>query len=267
MMNVLLLPKLFLAELRRDIRHWWSYRLNTLSSMGLWLVAFPFMMLTFDSVAGGYGPEQRLASLIGFLVWELSAGVLVAATDSVTEEARQGTLESVFLTPVSPLVIFSLRMGSAFTRKAIETTALGLVLMLILNLPFVLNGPALFVTGMMIVSVAGLGLALGGLAMVNKAVDSVVSVVALLAVLFTGALVPINSLSIVFGAAKYLLPTTWGIDALRGILVKQLEWSELGQSGVVIGMSVQALLFLFLGIIVFSWSIRRAKIQGSLGAY
>lgn len=267
MMNVLLLPKLFLVELRRDMHHWWSYRLNTLSSMGLWLVAFPFMMLTFDSVAGGYGPEQRLASLIGFLVWELSAGVLVATTDSVTEETRNGTLESVLLAPISPLIIFSLRMGSAFTRKAIETTVVGLVLMFILNLPFVLNGPALFVIGMTIISVTGLGLSLGGLTIVNKAVDSVVSVVALLAVLFTGALVPINSLGTVFGAAKYLLPTTWGIDALRGILVEQLGWSELWQSGVVIGMSVQALLFLFLGIIVFSWSVRRAQIQGSLGSY
>ena len=172
-MNVLLSPKLFLAELRRDVRHWWSYRLNALSSLGLWLVAFPFMMLTFDSVAAGYGPDQRLASLIGFLVWELCSGVLVATTDSVTEEAQQGTLESVMLTPVAPLVVFSLRITAVFVRQVVETTILGLALVLILNLPFTLNGSALLVLGLTIVSVAGVGLALGGLAMIYNLIDPV----------------------------------------------------------------------------------------------
>jgi ABC-2 type transport system permease protein len=267
MVSILFLPKLFWAELRRDVIAWWSYRLNALSSLGLWLVAFPFMMLTFDSVSGDYGSEQRLASLIGFLVWELSAGVLVATTDSVTEEARQGTLESIFLSPVPPLVIFSLRMAAAFTRKAVETTALGLALMLILSLPFALNGPALFVVGVTIASVAGLGLALGGLAMVNKTIDSVVSVIALLAVLFTGALIPINNLGTVFLIVKYLLPTTWGIDALREILANGIGWGELWQTGTLLGLSVQAIVFLFVGIVTFARSVRKAQVRGNLGSY
>jgi ABC-2 type transport system permease protein len=267
MMNALLLPKLFLAELRREVRHWWSYRLNALSSLGLWLVAFPFMMLTFDSVAAGYGPDQRLASLIGFLVWELCSGVLVATTDSVTEEAQQGTLESVMLVPVTPLVIFSLRITAVFTRQAVETIILGLALVLILNLPFTWSGTALLVMGLTIVSVAGVGLALGGLAMIYKSIDSVVGVVTLLAVLFTGALVPLNNLGTVFVLLKYLMPMTWGIDALRAVLVSGVGWSALRLDGTLWGLSIQAFVFSLLGAVTFAWSIRRAQMQGSLGTY
>ncbi len=267
MMNVLLLPKLFLAELRRDVRHWWSYRLNALSSLGLWLVAFPFMMLTFDSVAAGYGPDQRLASLIGFLVWELCSSVLVATTDSVTEEAQQGTLENVMLAPVSPLVIFSSRITAVFTRQAAETTILGLALILILNLPFTLSSPVLLVTGLTIVSVAGVGLALGGLAMIYKSIDSVVGVVTLLAVLFTGALVPLNGLGVVFIVLKYLAPMTWGIDALREIIISGMGWSSLWIDGTLLGLGAQAVIFLALGAATFIWSVRRAQMQGSLGTY
>jgi ABC-2 type transport system permease protein len=233
----------------------------------LWLVAFPFMMLTFDSVAGGYAPDQRLASLIGFLVWELCSGVLVATTDSVTEEAQQGTLESVMLTPVAPLVTFSLRITAVFTRQAVETAILGLALVLILNLPFTWSGPALLVMGMTIVSVAGVGLALGGLAMIYKSIDSVVGVVTLLAVLFTGVLVPLNDLGIVFELLKYLVPMTWGIDALRAALVSGVGWPALWFDGTLWGLSMQAFVFLALGAAVFLWSVRRAQMQGSLGTY
>ena len=267
MMNALILPQLFLAELRRDMRVWWSYRLNALSSFGLWLVAFPFMMLTFDSVSGGYGSDQRLASLIGFLVWELCMSVLVATVDSVTEEARQGTLESVMLTPVSQSVIFSLRIMVVFIRHTVETIVLGLALAFILDLSFTLSGLALLVMGLTIVSVAGVGLGLGGLAMVYKSIDSVVGVVTLLAVLFTGALVPLNRLGIVFNILKYLLPTTWGIDTLRAIIINDITGTSFLTDGALLGMSLQAIVFFGLGLLLFNWGFHRSQIQGGLGTY
>jgi len=258
---------LFLAELRRDVRAWWSYRVQALSSLALWLVAFPFMMATFDGVAGGYGAERQLASLIGFLVWELCAGVLAATTESVTTEARQGTLESVILAPVPPLLTFSLRLTAVFTRQAVETLVLGLGLALLLGLYMTPGGLALLVALLTLLGVAGLGLALGGLALVYKSVDSVVAVVSLLAVLFTGALVPLNDLGLVFTLLKLLLPITWGIDLLRQTLIGGATWSHLWASGALPGLGLQSAVFLALGIVVFRWGLSRAQEQGSLGSY
>jgi ABC-2 type transport system permease protein len=258
---------LFLAELRRDVRAWWSYRTQALSSLGLWLVAFPFMMATFDGVADGYGAERQLASLIGFLVWELCAGVLAATTESVTTEARQGTLESVILAPVPPLLTFWLRLTAVFTRQAVETLVLGLALALLLGLYMVPGGLALLVALLTLLGVAGVGLALGGLALVYKSVDSVVAVVSLLAVLFTGALVPLNSLGLVFTLLKLLLPMTWGIDLLRQSLIDGATWSQLWASGALPGLALQSAVFLALGFVVFCWGLRRAQEQGNLGSY
>jgi len=260
-------PQLFLAELRREWRAWWSYRFQALSTTLLWLVAFPFMMVTFDGVAGGYGPERQLASLIGFLVWNLCMSVLATAAESVTTEARQGTLESVLLAPVSPLAIFSLRLAAVFIREGVETAVLGLVLALILGLSFTLSAPALLVIWLTILSVAGVGLALGGLALVYKRIDSVVAVITLLAVLFTGALVPLNSLGSLFQVLKYTLPTTWGIDALRQVMVEGTGWVALWQDGSWVGVGVQTAVFLLLGSMIFNWSFQHALRQGSLGTY
>ena len=77
------LPLLFLAELRRYMRLRWSYRLNIVSWVILWLVAFPLLMSTFDAVAGGYAMERRQASLIGFLLWDWSMALLAAIVGSV----------------------------------------------------------------------------------------------------------------------------------------------------------------------------------------
>lgn len=258
---------LFLAELRRDLRAWYAYRVQALSSLALWLVAFPFMMATFDGVAGGYGAERQLASLIGFLVWELCAGVLSTTTESVTTEARQGTLESVILAPVPPLLTFWLRLTAVFARQAVETLLLGLALALLLGLFVTPGAPALLVALLTLLGVAGVGLALGGLALVYKSIDSVVAVVSLLAVLFTGALVPLNDLGVVFTLLKLLLPMTWGIDLLRQTLINGAAWSQLWASGALPGLALQSAVFLALGIVVFRWGLRRAQEQGSLGSY
>jgi len=258
---------LFWGELRRDVRAWWSYRVQVFSSLVLWLVAFPFMIATFEGVAKGYSAERQLASLIGFLVWELCASVLSATTESVTAEAQQGTLESVILAPVSPVLTFSLRLTAVMTRQAIETLLLGFILAFLLGLYMMPNVLSLLVVLLTLLGVSGMGLALGGLALVYKSVDSVVAVVSLLAVLYTGALVPLNSLGIVFTFLKLLLPMTWGIDLLRQTLINGATWSQLWASGALPGLGLQSAVFLTLGIVVFRWGLHCAQEKGSLGSY
>jgi hypothetical protein len=131
-----------LTELRRSLKLWWSFRLDAVSSVLLWVVAFPLIILMFDSVAGGYDTGRRIASLIGFLVWNLRAGLLDSTTTAVFDEAQAGMLENVLISPSRPLTIFSLRIAATFTRQTLETAALGIMLVLILRLPMPPSGPA-----------------------------------------------------------------------------------------------------------------------------
>ena len=262
-----LLPTLFLTELSRVLRLWWSYRLEAVSHILLWVIGFPLMMVMFDSVAEGYGPQQQAASLIGFLVWNLCLGLIAAAAETVTDEAREGTLETALLTPVTPLTLFSLRLGAELTRQVIETLVLGVILSLLVGVILVPTATALVIIGLTLLAVGGVGLALGGLALVTKNVSSVVNVVALLALFFTGALVPLNQLGPLFDLLKYTIPTTWGIDALRQTLLTHAPLTTLWQDGTLPGLTLQALVFLTLGITVFRWGIAQARRRGSLGGY
>jgi hypothetical protein len=195
------LPLLFRAELRRELRLWFSYRQQAISSLALWCVAFPLMMVTLDSVAGGYGETERQASLLGFLVWRLCAGLLAVPAEIAVVEARQGTLEQLLLTPCAVAPLVHRPSDAAATRQAVETgcwhwrwccswfaDSFGVV-----------DLAAHAVRG------GGRGVALGGLALVHKRVESVVGVFTLLVVLFSGALVPLNALGSWFTTLKLLV--------------------------------------------------------------
>ncbi|MGH2544604.1 MAG: ABC transporter permease [Ardenticatenaceae bacterium] len=261
------LASVFTAELRRGLRRMWAYRYDTLGEMALWLVAFPVMLAIFSDVSGSYGPEQRLASLIGFLVWDLSMGVLTGMAQEVVRESREGTLESIMLSPWHPRTVFSVRFAAAFVVQGLRTLVLGLVLLAVLRLPLSFTGSAPILLLLTILGVAGVGLALAGLTLVHKNLESVVGIAALLAVLFTGALVPLNALGPVYEILKYLIPTTWGIDSLREVIINGASLTSLMADGTILGLSLQAAAFLGLGVVVFGRSFRQAQLQGSLGSY
>ena len=259
---------LFSAELRRTWRQTLSYRFDAVSTLALWLVAFPLLLAVLDSVTGGYSDEERLASLIGFLVWNLCLGVLASTAREIESEAKEGTLEPALLSPLSPQRLLTARVSASFVIEGVLTLVLGVLLLVILRLPPPpLSGPAIAVFALTLLSTLGASLALGGLTLVYKQIGSVIGIVVLLAVLFTGALVPLDPLGPIFTVFKWLIPTVWGIDALRETLLYGATWSSLWADGVWQGLVLQAALFLLLGVEVLQWGFRHAQRHGSLAAY
>ncbi|MCI0559220.1 MAG: hypothetical protein MN733_12055, partial [Nitrososphaera sp.] len=94
------------SELRREFLVWRSYRVNAISSLVMWGVVFPILLVTLISVAENagvnYSASLQAASLIGFLIWKLCTGVLVAVPRMIEQEASMGTLENVMVTSYLP---------------------------------------------------------------------------------------------------------------------------------------------------------------------
>lgn len=258
---------LFWNEFRRALLVRWSYRLDALSWLIIWGIAFPLILLMFDTVSGGYGIDQRIASLVGFLVWDLCTGTMTATTQMIRAEAQEGTLEAVLIAPISPVVIALLRVVAVFARQLLETILLGGFLLWLLGLAIPVNGATGLVLLLTIVGVAGVGLFLGGLALVYKNISSIVGVLGLLALFFTGAILPLNSLGLGFTLLKYSLPTTWGIETLRLTVLAGVTVSRLWHDGTLVGLLLQAVVFLLGGIYAFRWGFYQAQKQGLLGSY
>lgn len=257
----------WVAEVRRTGRETYAYRFNVISTMALWLVAFPLMMMVFDSVAG-YGPVRQMESLIGFLVWDLCMAALAAIGQDITREAQHGTLEAILMAPVAPLRLFLMRSASAAVTQSVLTAVLGIALFLILRLPAPhLSLGALVVLLLTVAGVIGVSLAIGGIALIYKRVASIVGVIGLLSVLLSGALVPLNSLGPLYQVLKWFVPMTWGISVLRAMLIGDIGAVELARQGVWLGLTLQTCAFLGIGALVFGWGFHRARVAGILGSY
>ena len=237
---------------------WWA----------MWLVMFPLILVLFDGVVDGYSTEARTASLVGFLVWDLFImGVLATMTEEISREAKQGTLESVLLSPVSPTLLFSMRITATTFVRTLETLVLGLILIFVLRLPIIFTPTALALLVITMIAIHGLSLTLGGLTLIFKQLGNVIGLLALATLLLSGGLIPLNSLGTAYNILKWLLPTTWGIDALRRALIHGATWQGLWANGTWVGLSLQAGTLMLVGILIFGWGFRRAQLQGSLASY
>jgi ABC-2 type transport system permease protein len=160
-------------------------------------------------------------------------------------------------------MLFSVRISVNFLRQAVQTFLVGLAIISILRLPLLgLNAYSFVIIFITVLGVGGVSLMLGGLAMVYKNVSSIVSVLSLLALFFTGAIISIDRVGNFFIALKFLMPTTWGIEALR----QSIQYGFVDES-VIMGLFLQTVLFISIGIISFRWGFKRAQRQGSLGTY
>lgn len=263
MLNLL---TLFLNECRRTTSLWWTYRLSILSSITVHLVIFPVLMFLFQHLAArygsSYGPARQLDSLLGFLTWYLCMKVMVAIPRMVEEEATMGTLENVILAPVSLPTTVVLRTVVYCLRYGLETLLLGTVLSLVLGLFVPLTQKAAVIMLLMLTATCGIGLALAGLTLVYKTVGSMVGVISNLALLVSGALVPLDGLGGLFVLLKYGFPMTWGISILRRLAV----------SGVllpnhVVGLAIQVIVMLVVGGFIFFTCLQKAKVQGLLATH
>ena len=258
---------LFLNEAQRFAALWRSYRWSTISSVVIHAIIFPVLMLLFDSLAArygsGYGAARQLQSLIGFLVWYLCMKLMVAMPTMVEEESVLGTLENVVLTAVAFEKTLVLRTVVVMLRLGLETALLGTVLSLLLGLTLSFTPGMAFVTLLLLLGSCGVGFALAGLAMLYKSVSSISSVIGNLALLLSGALVPLDGLGMIFTVLKYGFPMTWGISLLRQttFLPRFVNTTELA------GLTLQTLLMLGVGLLIFSTCLRRARIISVLSSH
>jgi ABC-2 type transport system permease protein len=111
----------------------------------------------------------------------------------------------------------------------------------------------------------GLGFALAGLTLMYRPIGRLVNPLWQMLVFFTGALAPLTRPGLVL--ISKALPLTWGISALREIIVEGTVATTLWQGGELIGLVVNTIVYMILGIVLFTWGHRKARALGTLGHY
>jgi ABC-2 type transport system permease protein len=262
---------LMVSEFRREIRIWWSYRLNAVLEIIIYALAISVLMVIFRGMAESNGAtydiHEQTASIVGVLVWHLCMRTMVQFSNAITEEAETGTLETVIVTAVSPVSVLFARGVAMSTVRGAQTIMMGAAFVFLLQLQFQFSLWAIAVIFVTLAGTFGLGIAFAGFTLIHKQTNNMANLVATLSIFAAGVLVPINSLNLVFTILKLALPITWGTDILRKLLISGQGAGSESLIGDLIGLTIQSIIMIVIGIAVFNLGLRRARREATLATY
>ncbi len=238
-------------ELRR-------YFLNTLMSMGGIFILF--MLVFFGLRSFEAGTETLQGTIVGFAMWIFAAMAYSEMSWGLLQEARDGTLEQLYLTPSSFRRISAYRVIASFIFQFMLFAAFLGVMMVVTGEYLILNPGVVVLVGLALLSIYGIGYIMGGLSLVFKKVQAGNQILQFMFILFL-VLPSITNHYII-----YITPISWGNILINRMLVGGMSLLDFSVFDYSI-LLINSFAYLFAGILIFSYLERVAKKRGLLGHY
>lgn len=236
------------------------YLLNSLVRIGTIYIFFLFMFFGGRQLSAQAMDDTLGGLIVGFFVFTMALTAYSGITQNVMREAQWGTLEQLYMSPfgigrviaVRTLVnvLWSTIWGGLLLALMLATTgeSLSLDLSTVLPLGLVAVAPAV-----------GIGLVLGGLALLYKRVEAIFQ---LMQFAFVGLIAaPVDRIP-----ALAFLPMALGSHLLQRAMRRGETLGSMPASDLLLAVGVAAL-YLGLGYAVFTLCQRRARKLGVLGDY
>ncbi|MFO8110809.1 MAG: hypothetical protein R6U17_09885 [Thermoplasmata archaeon] len=248
----------FLAILKKYFIELKRYAFNTVMMMGG--IYILFAMVFFGLEAFEATGETLGGTIVGFAMWIFVILGFSELAWSLLEEARNGTLEQLYLSPMSFGRISGYRIIASFLFN---------LLLIVTFMIFMMVGtgyylsfswgviPLMFIT---ILAVYGIGFMMGGLALVFKKVQGAFSILQFIFI-FLLVLPSVTDHPII-----YVVPISWGNLLLNRLLVGGSTIAELSKGSLAI-LLINSFAYLIAGYLVFNLLEKLAKDRGLLGHY
>jgi len=238
-----------------EMKQYWFETVASIMMMTVVFLGLFFGIKTF--LLTGDDTSSLDGLLFGYILWSFSTAAYSSVTSSIIEDNQKGFLEQLFLCPQGYTRLLMAKVFSAVSMGFVMMTILAYLAMALSGNWIELNFAKLFPLLLLTVpSVIGLGLFLGGLALVYKRVDTFVALMmlALMGLVAVPAL-PLNWAS--------FLPLAPGASLARLVVLEQQELSFNDLSIV----AVNSLVYLLIGILSFKHFERMAKRKNLIGQY
>src|SRR5512140_18296 len=216
---------------RKDWKVFWRYPLNAASSVFqpiIWITPIYFMGKAFSTNGQALGfaaysgtGDYMSYILLGTVLTNFIMTVFWGMGYALKEDMDAGVLESNWLTPVSRLLIL---IGRTLTSM-LTTTTMSTVMLIIGALLFGFHPTgntfaALLTAIPMLAGLYGFGFAFAGIVLLMREANTMVDVGSFLVQGFSGTNFPVKSLPYWLIPVSLMLPLTYGLDAVRGFLLK-----------------------------------------------
>ena len=177
-----------------------------------------------------FNPDTRSANFFipGLMVILCQMMATLLSANAIVREKENGTLEQLFMTPVTPGELILGKMTPYVVLSTAEFCLIALIMRTVFAVP-VAGSFALLLTMTLpfVLTMLGLGLLISTKASTRDAAGQLIFATLLPSVFLSGYVFSLDSMPWFFRMLSKGLPTTWLIDASRGIILRGAGWPEL----------------------------------------
>ncbi len=261
---------------RKDWKVFWRYPLNAVSNIFqpiIWITPVYFMGKAFSTNGQALGFQAYSGTgdymsfiLLGTVLSNFILTVFWGMGYALKNDMDAGVLESNWLTPVSRLLMLVGRTLTSLLTTAITSAVMLVMAALLFGFHPTGNTLAAFLTAIpMLIGLYGFGFAFAALVLLMREANTLVDVSSFLVQGFSGTNFPVQSLPSWLIPVALALPLTYGMDAVRGWILK---------TNTILPLRVEiALLIVFMFVMLWfgSWIFYRVERQvrtlGTLGQH
>ncbi|MBP2654685.1 MAG: type transporter [Firmicutes bacterium] len=261
----MMILKTMLNETYKGLLIAWNYKFETF--LQLVMMGLVFVGIGFITGGGQLSSEQLTYTLIGYALWLYSSIIISSMCRDLLGEAQAGTLEQIFMSPVSVSLILIGRSFSTLITSTINILVFTMVMVWGLNITLSLQWQGLVIFIITMAGLFGFGFVIAGATLVFKRVGELAGLTANALLFLNGSMLPVERFPKWLALFAKTLPTTQGVILLRDNLINMHSLYGLWQDGSLIVLFSQSFIYCLMGLLCFGWFVRRAKVQGTLGYY
>ncbi len=243
-----------LIEMRR-------YLPNTISMIVTFYAIFVLLFLGINVVGGPDGAAQSTQYLIVSLVlWMLSLMAMQGIGWEITQEATRGTLEQLYMSPVSAWRILLARMMGNVVANLIMIAVMLVLAMATSGEWLRFDVATLLPLGLLTIAcMIGVGFAVAGLAIVMKQIQAFLQIAQF--IFLALVVVPVT-----VSPWLELLPVVRGSTMIREAMTEGTTLFEFATAGWLL-LAANATAWLTVGVLAYKLAERYAMARGLLGQY
>jgi len=270
---ILILRKIILF-IERDIVETISYRLTFIMqfiSIFIHMIVWYFIAKLFGHTVTpqlkGIGGDYFSFVLVGIAFTRFFDAGLNVFSAKIGEAQIKGTLEAMLVTSTSAssILIFSSLWAFFYALIHILVYFISGTLFFNANL---LNGNFILVIFVFLLSglsLSGIGIIAAAFMIIFKRSLYLPTIMSYLFQIFSGVYFPVSTLPTWLANVSFALPITYSLRAVRGLALQGLSLREVSFD--IIILITFTLILLPLGLLFFEYAIKKAKKNGSLGAF
>jgi len=265
------------AEMVKTLRIYFSYPIIVVFWAifpMLWVLPFLFQGKALVGSTNSAAFQQLTGSgnymafiLIGAMVSNFVFSGLWGVGQSLREETYWGTMEYIIASPTHPLVVL---VGKTLAEASVTTCIVVLQAAIISILPFGISFtvakvlPVLLLVVLLMVGFYGFAIAFAGFTLLIKEVHGWIHTLEWVFFLFSPIRYPVQ-VNPITSFVSVLIPLTWALVAIRGIILLNQHQSALGTVvGVLAAMDAALLVG---GYYIFVWLERKTRRDGTIGMH